>query len=53
MSEHNTAFDLPLELPDSQDPIIANRANRHRPGTAFEYFCSLNPDSEECRVFDC
>lgn len=50
---HNSTFDSSLELSNSQDPIIANLSNLHHPSTAFEEFCSLNPDAKECRVFDC
>jgi hypothetical protein len=50
--EHNSAFDSPLESPDIQDPAIADRSKRHHPGTPFEEYCSLNPDADECRIYE-
>lgn len=52
MTEHNSNFNSPIEPLDECDPNIADRANRHHPGTPFEEFCSLNPDASECRIYD-
>lgn len=53
MSEqHNSAFNSPIEDLEESDPNIANRANRHHPGTPFEEYCSLHPDASECRCYD-
>lgn len=51
-AEHNSAFDEPIELPDPLNPGISDRSKRHHPGTPFEEYCSLNPDAEECRIYD-
>ena len=52
VSEHNSAFNLPLEAPKSEDPTISDRSKRHHPGTAFEDYCSSNPDALECRIYE-
>lgn len=50
---HNTAFDEPIEpCDDKSEPAISDRSKRHHPGTAFEEYCSMNPDASECRVYD-
>jgi hypothetical protein len=50
--EKNSAFDKPIEAPEECEPGIADRAKRHHPGTPFEEYCSLNPDADECRVYE-
>ncbi len=52
-SNRNTAFDEPIEPCDNtSEPKISDRSKRHHPGTAFEEYCSLNPDASECRVYE-
>ena len=49
---HNSAFERPIEALEEGDPTIADRSKRHHPGTAFEDYCSANPDASECRVYE-